>query len=85
MSDLQRSLEEARVELAAALRSLAPKHEGGEWERVRRAEAKCMSLERDLARSLGEECAVEIDWPAPWDIGAPMPYVLGSGGRTVVV
>jgi hypothetical protein len=83
--DLRRALEDARMELDAAGRALAPKHKGGEWERFDAANAKCISLERDLARSLDEECAVDFDWPAPWSVGAPMPHVMSSGGKTAIV
>src|SRR4051812_26169466 len=82
---LQRALDAARQELDAATKALAPKHNGGEWERLRVAQEKCITLERDLARSTGEECAIDIDWPAPWDIGAPLPHVIASGSRTYVV
>src|SRR4051794_38435478 len=83
--DLERALEAARQELNAATRALAPRHKGGEWERFRIARDKCIALERDVARSAGEECAVELDWPAPWDIGAPLPHVIASGFRTYVI
>lgn len=83
--DLQRALDAARGELTAAVKALAPKHKGGEWERYRKAQDHCIALERDLARSLGDECAVEVGWPAPWDVGAPLPYVIASGLKTFVI
>ena len=82
---LRRELEIAREEMAAAATALRGKHNGGEWERYGNAHARCISLERDLARATGEECAVEIPWSLPWDTGAPMPHVLSSGLRTFVV
>lgn len=83
--ELKRRLDEARAKLEAAMSSLGPKHKGGEWERYENAHDRCMEAERDLGRSLGEECAVEIPWPAPWDIGAPLPFVVAATGRTFVV
>jgi len=83
--DLQRALDAARGELAAAAKALAPKHKGGEWERFRTAQDRCIALERDLARSVGDECAVDVSWPAPWDVGAPLPHVIASGLRTFVI
>ena len=85
VDDLKRQLELAREDLATATRALAPKHKGGEWVRYNAALSRCRSLERDLARAQGEECAVAIDWPARWDIGAPMPHVLSSSLRTCLV
>jgi hypothetical protein len=83
--DLERALDAARQELNAASKALAPRHKGGEWERFHKAYDDCIALERELARSLGEECAVEVDWPAPWDVGAPLPYVVASSAKTFVV
>ena len=84
-TDTLRRLEAARRELAEATQALSLKHSDGEWERWRAAYQNCLTLERDLARSLDEECAVEIGWPAPWDTGAPLPHVLSSGRRTFIV
>lgn len=83
--NLKRRLAKARAELAAASRALAPKHKGGEWERYRAALQACRTLERELARAQGEECAVAIDWPARWDTGAPMPHVVSSGSHTCLI
>jgi len=82
---LQLELQKAREELSVAAAALAPKHKGGEWERFQAANERCLRLERDVARALGEECAVELDWPAPWDTGAPLPHVLSSGLRTYLI
>jgi hypothetical protein len=84
-AQIARELQTAREELSSATAALAPKHKGGEWERYRRAHERCLALERDLARATGEECAVEIDWPVRWDTGAPLPHVVSSGARTIVV
>lgn len=77
--DLRRNLAVAREELDEAIRALAPKHKGGEWPRYRAAATRCYELERELAKALGEEYAVRIQWAYPWDRGAPMPHVVSSG------
>lgn len=83
--ELSRELQAAREELSAATAALAPKHKGGEWERFRRAHERCLTLERDLARATGDQCAVEIEWPNSWDPGAPLPHVVSSGSRTHLI
>ncbi|HXU07178.1 MAG TPA: hypothetical protein VN903_39765 [Polyangia bacterium] len=82
---LQRELQAAREELSAAAAALAPKHKGGEWERFQEAYERCLKLEREVARAVGDECAVEIEWPVPWNTGAPLPHVLSSGLRTYLI
>lgn len=77
--DLRRALAAAREELEQATRALAPRHLGGEMARYKAASARCHALERELAKSLGQEYAVRLEWPHPWDTGAPMPQVLSSG------
>ncbi len=83
--DLGRELAEAREELRQATRAPAPKHKGGEVARFKAARDRCSELERALARSLGDEYAVPIEWPHPWDPGAPLPHVLPSGHVTVLL
>ena len=83
--NLKNELLAARAELADAAAALAPKHKGGEWERFGSAQARCIALERELARALGEPCAVEISWPERWSTGAPLPHVISSGSTTRLV
>jgi hypothetical protein len=85
VEEIRRNLERARENLTAALSALAAKHRGGEWDRYRAAQAECISLERELARATGEDCAVEIPWQYPWEVGAPLPHVLSSGAKTLVM
>jgi hypothetical protein len=49
---LQRELEKAREELSVAAAALAPKHQGGEWERFQAAHDRCLTLEREVARAV---------------------------------
>ncbi|CAN90885.1 hypothetical protein predicted by Glimmer/Critica [Sorangium cellulosum So ce56] len=86
VEDVTRALDAAREELsAAAAAALSAKRGDGGWTRYQTAHDKCISLERDLARATGEECAVEIPWQHPWNVGAPLPHVFSSGSRTLVV
>ena len=82
---LRQQLADAREELAAAAKALAPKHVGGEWARYNAAVAACLSLERNLSRELGEECAVRIPWQPPWDTGAPLPHIVASDNTTLLI
>jgi hypothetical protein len=82
---LNESLKAAREELSAASAALAASHKGGEWERFMAVHDRCLALERELARATGVECAVQIDWPAKWDTGAPLPHVVSSGRRTYLI
>jgi anti-anti-sigma factor len=82
---IKHELQAAREELSVAAAALAPKHKGGEQERFRAAHDHCISLERELARATGDECAVEIEWPVQWDVGAPLPHVVSSGSRTYLI
>lgn len=85
VEECARALELAREELEAASSALRGKHRGGEWERYRAAHDRCISLERELARATDSECAAEIPWSPPWDVGAPLPHVLSSGLQTFVI
>ena len=83
--ELRVALAAARDEVESACAALAPKHVGGESERFNRATDRYHSLQRDLARALGEECAVPVEWSAPWCVGAPLPFVIASGSRLFIV
>ena len=82
---IRQQLADAREELGAAAKALAPKHVGGEWTRYDAAAAACIALERSLSRELGEECAVRIPWQPLWDIGAPLPHVVASDNTTLLI
>lgn len=49
------------------------------------AVAEQLRLEREVALAKGEETAVVIDWRPRWDVGAPLPHVLSSGLRTILI
>jgi hypothetical protein len=85
VTPLRDRLRTAQVRLQEALAALAPKHRGGEMEEYREASAACLAAERELALAEGRETAMACDWPAPWDTGAPLPIVLASDSRTLLL
>jgi hypothetical protein len=79
--DLENRLKAARGRLQRAIAALAPKHKGGEQEEYREANKEVLSLERQLGAAKGEEYAVPIDFPARWDVGAPLPCLFRNDHR----
>jgi hypothetical protein len=82
---LEKKLAAAQERLGAAVKALAPKHKGGEWEEFAAAEADVLMFERELAHAKGEEYAVVSDFPIKWDIGAPLPHVIANEYRTLLI
>ncbi len=64
---------------------LARKHKGGETQELNAAIEEQLRLERELALARGDEAALAIDWRPKWDVGAPLPHVLASAGRTFLI
>lgn len=83
--ELQNLLDSAREREKRAIVALAPKHKGGEMEEWLAASESVLSAERAIARALGEEFAVPINFPVQWDSGAPLPYLLQSEYKTYLV
>ena len=79
--NLGAELFEANSRLDRAIKALAPKHKGGEWEEYQEASQIVLSLERKLAASQGEEYAQPFGFPLKWDAGAPMPHLLMNDHR----
>jgi hypothetical protein len=75
----------AQTRLDRAVRALAPKHKGGEFEEFAAAQEALLAAERSLAAAKGEPHAVPIAFPVSWDIGAPLPYLLQNDNRTFLV
>jgi hypothetical protein len=67
-----------------AIKALAPKHQGGEWEEYHAAHTAVLELERELAAARGEEYAVPLDFPVRWDVGAPLPHLLRNDYRCLL-
>ena len=84
LGQLEQQLRAANERLAAAVKALAPKHKGGEWEEYRAANQEVLGLERRLAAATGEQFAVTLDFPAEWDTGAPMPHLLINDNRALL-
>lgn len=85
VTDLQNVLTAAQKRLERAVRALAPKHKGGEYEEHAAAQDALLDAERALAAAQGEPHAIPIDFPVQWDTGAPLPYLLQNDDRTFVV
>lgn len=81
---LEQQLVVAQQRLERAMKSLAPKHEGREWEEYWEANSEVLRLERELASAKDEEHAVPIDFPVKWCMGAPMPHLLINDHRALL-
>jgi hypothetical protein len=44
-----------------------------------------LEAERAVALAKGEEAALECEWEAPWDVGAPRPLVLASESTVCLI
>ena len=80
--EIEKRLADARDRLDRAIKALAPKHRGGEWEQYLAANEAVLRLERELAAAKGEEHAVPLDFPVRWDTGAPLPHVIQNDYKT---
>jgi hypothetical protein len=85
LRDLEAMLVAARARMDRALAALAPKHKGGELEEYLEANDECLACERALAAAKGEEFAGFCEWALPWDAGAPMPILIASEYRTILI
>jgi hypothetical protein len=81
---LERELQKAKERLSTALRALAPKHKGGEWEEYHAANQQVLGLERQIAAIKREEYAESLEFPVRWDVGAPMPHLLVNDYRALL-
>ncbi|HEX3450918.1 MAG TPA: hypothetical protein VHS97_21870 [Isosphaeraceae bacterium] len=79
---IEKRLADARGRLNRAIKALAPKHQGGEWEEYLAAKESVLKLERERAAAKREEYAIPLDFPVQWDIGAPLPYVIQNDNKT---
>jgi hypothetical protein len=80
--ELETALREAQERASRAAKALAPKHRGGEVEEFRAARDAVLQAERNLAAAKGGPYAVPVEFPASWDTGAPLPYLLQNDYRT---
>lgn len=75
---LKAELADANDALNLAVRTLAPKHAGGEMEAYEAAHKRLLTAERKLAAAEGRPYADLCDCPISWDVGAPLPTLLQS-------
>lgn len=83
--DLEDRLAAAQARLDAAVKALAPKHKGGEIEEWEAAHQELLGIERELAATKGEQYAVNIEFPARWDAGAPCPQLVTNDAHALLV
>jgi len=79
---IEKQLADSNRRLKKAAAALAPKHKGGEREEFESAHCEVLRLERELAKANNEPYAVPCGFPVKWDVGAPLPFLLCSDGRT---
>ncbi|MGH9252474.1 MAG: hypothetical protein ACRD0W_23575 [Acidimicrobiales bacterium] len=56
-----------------------------DWQTWAAALDAKLEAEREIARLSGQPHAVDLDLGLEWDIGAPLPHLLASEGRTFLV
>jgi hypothetical protein len=85
--ELRIALDAAHARLDLAIKALAPKHKGGEWDEFCAANAAVLASERSLATYLGLPHAVPLDFPVEWDLGggAPLPCLLSNDRDTFLL
>jgi hypothetical protein len=84
ISALKAALATADNELEQAVRTLAPKHVGGEMAAYEAAYQNLLTAERNLAQAENRPYAVPIDCALSWDVGAPLPTLLQSDETTIL-
>lgn len=84
LSALESQLTKAKYRLDCAIKALAPKHKGGEWDEYQAANKDVLRLERSLATEKGDEYAESLEFPVRWDIGAPLPHLVASDSLTLL-
>ena len=78
--DLERRLAAARERV----RELSKNPRRDTTQAWRTAWEQQLQAERDLAAARGEQYATVIDIGPRWDIGAPLPHLVGDGSRAFV-
>jgi hypothetical protein len=75
----------ARANQAMERTSQAVSAGNAEWPEWEAALDAQLDAERDVARLTGKPFAVDLDLRLEWDVGAPLPHLLASEGRTFLV
>ncbi len=86
IDDLKNALQAANARVERAGKALAAnfKTTGSEWKEYEVANREQLAAERTLAAAQGGEYAIPVDFPAQWDTGAPLPYLLKNDDHTFV-
>lgn len=85
ITKLERKVVESEQRVQAAVKALAPKYNGKELEEYYEAKEANLNIQRELSLAKGEETALQCEWTALWDTGAPMPHVISSGYKTYLI
>lgn len=85
IADLTTRLKLSDDRLKEAIRALAPRHTGNEKEEYKAANEENLRLQRELAQLKEMPVAYPLEGIPQWDVGAPMPHVLSSGYRTILL
>ena len=83
ITDLERTLVEAKQQVTHAAERVRGKHKGNELADYRSAHERLLEAERAVAR--GEEYATPCPGFPAWDIGAPLPHLLSGSRGTILV
>ena len=83
--ELESALASARERLREAGLALAGPYAEGAIEAYRAADDELLMVQRALAAARGEAHAVPIDFPVRWSSGAPLPHLLRSDNRTLLL
>ncbi|WP_143464759.1 hypothetical protein, partial [Leptonema illini] len=85
ITDLTTRLKQSDDRVKEAIRALAPKHTGNERAEYEAANEENLRLQRELAQLKEMPVAYPLEGVPQWDVGAPMPHVLSSGYRTILL
>jgi hypothetical protein len=83
-TELEHAYAQAQERYGRAEAALGQNPTSREWAEFSDAADALVAAERALSLARGQPTAVVIDWPAPWDIGAPLPHVFMNGRRTLL-
>jgi len=82
--EIERRLKTAQIRLERAMSNVTLKHDSPEWQEYELAKQDVLRLERLRAAATDDEYAETIEFPARWDIGAPLPHLFVSDDRALL-
>jgi hypothetical protein len=83
--ELEGALARAQATHRESLGRLQSGFEGAARGEYAAAHEELLAAGRALALARGEEAAMPCEWEVPWDIGAPMPMLVASGWKTLLL